>query len=154
MKSNNKINNMKNAAISGVKKAFEEMAFIDVDYIEDKKVDVNYSHILFVNILEPLFGKMALYLPYECKRKIIENIYSKDMKELHADETDDCQLELLNVLVGNILSFLYKKEKKYKLDLPKILFDENEISWNKKNINKFYFNAEGFNIKLLIDLKN
>lgn len=154
MKSNIKNDNLKNAVINGVKKAFEEMAFIDIDYVEDKNTDVNYTHILFVNILEPIFGKIALYLPYDCKRTIIENIYGKEMKDLHADETDDCQLELLNVLVGNILSFLYKKKKKYKLDLPKILFDENEISWNKKNINKYFFNAEGFNIKLLIDLKN
>ncbi len=154
MKTNIKKDYMKEAVINGVKKTFEEMAFIDIDYVDDKKTDVNYKHILFVNILEPIFGKIALYLPYECKRLIIENIYSKDMKDLHADEADDCQLELLNVLVGNILSFLYKKKKKYKLDLPKILFDEFEIAWNKKNVNMYFFNAEGFNIKLLIDLKN
>lgn len=154
METNVKKNSMKEAVINGVKKAFEEMAFIDIDYVEDKKIVVNYKHILFVNILDPIFGKIALYLPYECKKMIIENIYSKEMKSLHADEKDDCQLELLNVLVGNILSFLYKKKKKYKLDLPKILFDEDEINWDKKNVNKYYFNAEGFNFKLLIDLKN
>ncbi len=144
---------IKEAVINGVKKTFEEMAFIDVNNINGDPVKTNYSHILFVNILEPIFGKIALYLPYECKKKISENIYGKEMNELLVEESDDCQLELLNVLVGNILSFYYGKRKKYKLDLPKILFDEEEVKWNKKDTKKYYFDAEGCNFILLVELK-
>lgn len=153
MRAKEKTSKIKEAVISGVKKTFEEMAFIDVNIIKDDTVKTNYSHILYVNILEPIFGKIALYLPYECKKMISENIYGRDMKELHVDESDDCQLELLNVLVGNILSFYYDKKKKYKLDLPKILFDEEEVKWNKKNVKEYYFDAEGCNFKLFVELK-
>jgi hypothetical protein len=153
MKLKIKKNNIKDAVINGVKKSFEEMAFIDVIYVREEKVKVNFKHILYVNILEPIFGKIAMYLSYDCKRMILENIYSKVLSELHTDEIDDCQLELLNILVGNILSYYYQKKKKYTLDLPKIVFDENELKWSK-NVKEFYFNAEGCFLKLLVDLKD
>lgn len=146
-------NNLNNAVINGVKKTYEEMAFIDVIEVTNKSINKNFKHILYIDILEPIFGKIALYLSYECKKMISENIYSKEMKDLHIDEIDDCQLELLNVLVGNILLFYCKKEKNYKLDLPKILFDEKDIKWDKKKVKEYYFDAEGCNFKLLVELK-
>ena len=153
MKAIIKNNNIKDAVISGVHKSFEEMAFIDAIYIKDKKPEVNFKQILYVNVLEPIFGKFGLYLSFECKKMLLENVYGKELSELHTDEIDDCQLELLNILVGNILSYYYKKKKKYTLDLPKILFDEDEIKWNKKDIKTYYFNAEGCFFKLIVDLK-
>ena len=146
-------NNIKEAVIKGVQKTFEEMAFIDAIFIQNKKAEVNFKHILYVNVLEPIFGRFGLYLSFECKKILLENIYGKGLLELHTDEIDDCQLELLNVLVGNILSYFYKKKKRYTLDLPKIIFDEDEIKWNKRDIKEYYFNAEGYFFKLMIDLK-
>jgi hypothetical protein len=97
---------------------------------------------------------MALFLPFECKNTIAQNIYGKDIKELKSEEIDDCQLELLNVLIGNVLSFYYGGKKKYKVDLPSILFDEDEIEWNKKEIKEYYFDAEGCKFKLVVELKD
>ena len=154
MKIHTKANNLKDAVINGVKKTFQEMAFIDVINIENEDLNVDYKHILFVNILEPLLGKICLYLSYECKKRILENIYGKNMKELHINEIDDCQLELLNILVGNILSFYYKNKKKYMLDLPKILFDEQEVRGDTKDMKAYYFDAEGCYFKLLVALKD
>ena len=138
------------AIVSGVKKTFEEMAFIDV--VETETAGVNFSHILYIDILEPIVGKIAMFLPYECKNAIAQNIYGKDIKELKSEEIDDCQLELLNVLVGNVLSFYYGGKKKYKVDLPSILFDENEIQWNRKEISEYFFDAEGSVFKLIFEI--
>ena len=91
MRAKIKKNNIKDAVINGVKKSFEEMTFIDVIYVREEKVKINFKHILYVNILEPIFGKIAMYLSYDCKRMILENVYSKVLSELHTDEIDDCQ---------------------------------------------------------------
>jgi hypothetical protein len=146
----NKNSDIHIAIISGVKKTFEEMAFIDV--VESGDSGVKFSHILYIDILEPIVGKIAMFLPFECKNAIAQNIYGKDIKELKSEEIDDCQLELLNVLVGNVLSFYYGGKKKYKVDLPSILFDENEIEWNRKETNEYFFDAEGCIFKLIFEI--
>jgi len=133
---------------NSVKKTFCDMAFIDTAAFDGKK-DIVFSHILSIDILKPFFGKIALFLPFECKNKIAENIYGKNFKELKSQEIDDCQLELLNILVGNILSGYFGSKKKCKVDLPSIIFDKDEIEWNKKNIDEYYFDAEGSVFKLV-----
>lgn len=145
---------IKESIILGVKKTFEEMAFINVIHLKKAENNIDFKHILYVDILEPVIGKIALYLPFECKKMIAENIYTKDLSELNTDEIDDCQLEILNVLVGNYLTFLYGGKKKYKIDLPKILFDENELHWKKSNSHLLYFDAEGVMFKVVIEFKN
>jgi hypothetical protein len=127
------------------------MAFIDVNELESEP-ELKISHILTIDILEPVAGKMALFLPYECKRSIVENIYGEKIGDLKNEKIDDCQLEILNVLIGNVLSFYYGGKKKYKVDLPMILFDESEIHWNKKETHTFYFEAEGNAFKLVTEL--
>ena len=144
----------KESIILGVKKTFEEMAFIDVTLLKNPENNIDFKHILYVDILEPVIGKIALYLPFECKKMIAENVYGKDLTELNTDEIDDCQLEILNVLVGNYLSFLYGGRKKYKIDLPRILFDEGELHWKKSTSHSLYFDAEGVMFKVVVDFKN
>jgi hypothetical protein len=143
---------LKDALINGVIQTFEEMAFIDAKYIENPEDYIEFKQILYIDIIKPLSGKLALYLPYETKKLIAENVYGSELEELNSEEIDDCQLEILNVLVGNFLSFYFGGRKKYKIDLPSILFDENDVVWNKKDTSILYFDAETSIFKIALEL--
>lgn len=128
-------------------KTFEEMAFIDAVYIGNEKQEINVSHLLSVDIIEPIKGCIVLFMPLECKKKLAENIYSKDFNLLSSEEIDDCQLELLNIIAGNFL-FFYFGNSKYKLDLPHIIFNENELDFNNKY--ELFFAAEEVIFKVFL----
>ncbi len=145
--------NISKALIESVIQTFEEMAFLDVQPVSDINT-VNFTQIIYIGILDPLKGSMALYLPVECKRIIIENIYGDEFNNLSPREIDDCLLEILNVLAGCFLGKLYATTIRYRVDIPKILFDETEISLEGDNYLEQCFDAEGDHFKVAVALKN
>ena len=130
-----------NAFLTALRKTFSEMAFIDV--IERTKPDepLESSQVLYLTFSEPERGYVALYLPRNCKKTIVENIYSSDWDELQSSEIDDCLLELLNVLVGNYLIEVYGEEAKRDMSLPQMLFDDLKLEDDSEHWD-LYFNAE------------
>lgn len=130
---------------------FAEMAFVDIAEVPETAEPLEYSHILAVDFIEPGAGSLALYLPYECKRQIVENIYGSDWKALSSTEIDDCLLEILNVLAGTFLNNYYGVERRISMSFPELLFDDHRIR-NLANRKEFCFDAEGnqFRIALIL----
>ncbi len=144
-----KIQDINEALIESTIKTFEEMAFIDVEHAPDDN-GVTFSQILYIGILNPVKGGMALYLPYECKKNILENIYGDDFNNLASKEIDDCLLEILNVMAGRFLVELFAPGVRYRVDIPKVIFDEDGIELEGEKRLELYFNAEGDRFKVAV----
>ena len=139
------------AFVEATKKTFSEMAFIDTTVTGMPDQEPEPSHLIYLPFLEPERGFVLLFLPYNCKKLIVENIYGEEWRFLQLDQIDDCLLELLNVLVGNYLSDLYGEDVKRDMALPRLLFDETEIPIRDKN-ECIYFDAEGELFKAELNL--
>jgi len=132
-------------------RTFSEMAFIDVTEALKVPETLKYSQIIHISLFEPVKREIALFLPADCKRMIVENIYGSDWAGLDAAEIDDCLLELLNVLAGNFLIEYCGTGVKHDISLPDLLFDESEL---KNNYKDFYFDADGVNLKISIKISS
>lgn len=55
-------------------------------------------------ITRPRRGVMHLIMLKECKKCVAENIHDNSWETLSVNQIDDCLLQLLNVLEGNVLS--------------------------------------------------
>ena len=74
----------------------------------------------------PMLIEIALFLPSECKKLIVENIYGTDWSALHVTEIDGCLLEALNVVTGNFQIECVGRQVNYKISLPEFLFDDTK----------------------------
>jgi hypothetical protein len=127
-----------------VQKTFPEMAFIDVEPIDESIEISEASHIIEISYEAPELGRgtISLVLPLPCKRAIVENIYGEAWEELESEAIDDCLLEILNVLAGEYLSSRYGPDVKRELSLPRLVFDRDELGKAPKT-EYAYFDAEG-----------
>ena len=139
----------RNAFINATRKTFSEMAFIDVVESPQLSNEIKYSHIIYQAFIEPDRGDCALFLPFACKKKIVENIYGEDWENLNPDQTDDCLLELCNVLAGNYLIDVYGENARRDMSLPQLLFDEKHLI-KDDNVQEFFFSAENVPFKSLL----
>ncbi len=138
--------------INSVIETFADMTFIDVYHDKDCEEDIEYTSIIGIDFIEPGEGSMLLYLPKECKKHIVENVYGENWKALNDMEIDDCLLEIVNVLAGNFLKNLYGTDKKNVMSFPKMFFDENVLPPMNHNVD-LIFNAEGIKFKAQVSLK-
>jgi hypothetical protein len=144
--------NIEKASISlplAVSEAFEVMAFMDV--IETGPEECEYRYKIKIDILNPLHLKIDFYFMDDLKNKIIENVYGEETVRLNEEAKDDCLLELMNVLAGNFMSFYSGAGEAYEMNLP--VMDD---VLHKQNYSKYiscYFNAEGLNFKVVINIK-
>ena len=141
------------AFIEATRRTFSEMAFLDVEPISMPGKQPELSQVIQLAFLEPDQGFAALFLPLECKRRLVENIYGEDWENLQPDQIDDCLLELLNVLVGNYLLEAYGHEAARDIALPRLLFDASEIAETDSQ-ETFYFDAEGTVFKAVLESKH
>lgn len=139
--------------IEATRRTFSEMAFLDVAAISEPQNQPVLSQVIQLAFLEPDQGFAALFLPLDCKRHVVENIYGEDWEDLQPDQIDDCLLELLNVLVGNYLLEVYGHEAARDIALPRLLFDESEITITEDQ-ETFYFDAEGTVFKAVLESKH
>ena len=73
---------MKEVFIDATRRTFSEMAFLDVSNIEAPESEPGYNQVFYLAFLEPEQGYAALFLPLECKKTIVENIYGEEWKNL------------------------------------------------------------------------
>ena len=66
-----------------VKRTFADMAFIDVEMNAEGASDFSTGQLIHISFSEPVEGEMVLFLPVECKLKIVENIYGTYMGSFH-----------------------------------------------------------------------
>ena len=100
------ISDIEQARLDAAQKTFADMAFVDVNPTDPRSDPVNCSHVISIDIRAPSPGRILLFLPQEVKKMVAENIYSRDWDSLQSVEIDDCLLELLNVLAGNMVDDL------------------------------------------------
>lgn len=135
-------------------KTFADMAFIDAVPASPPENPVDFSHILHIEFGEPNRGSLVLFLPIACKRLIVENVYGNDWSSLATEQIDDCLLEIINVLAGNLLDERFGSSKTYNLTLPRLLFDEQELAsvGAEKAGSEHYFDAEGCLFKVFLEI--
>lgn len=132
-------------------KTFAEMAFLDV-ISSDACDDQTYpGPLLSISFSYPVHGGMILYLPNECKRRIVEDVFAKNWDDLSVSEIDDCLLELLNVLAGNFLHSLCGEDIKYNMNFPEVLFDESDIQ-PEESWRTYCFDAEDILFKAAVSV--
>lgn len=137
------------AFIEATRKTLSEMAFLDALPCDAADTEPVCSQVFYLSFLEPEQGFAALYLPLECKKTIVENIYGEDWQQLHSDQIDDCLLEILNVLVGNYLSDVYGENVKRDMGLPQLLFDDAGIA-DRGIQADIFLDAEGVTFKAVL----
>ncbi|MAG14046.1 MAG: hypothetical protein CMN78_05570 [Spirochaetales bacterium] len=143
---------LKHSLDTSIEETFADMAFMDVTRLEGAKVGFQHNQIMHISFLEPIRGDIALVLPSECKRSLVENIYGDDWRALHDDRIDDCLLEILNVVAGRFLTDYCGSNQTHIMSLPSMLFDEKEIA-NLDGHSEFLFDAEGMPFKVNINVE-
>lgn len=111
-----------------VRLTFEEMAFLDVapGPVADAPPFPEDGPVLYLAYSHPQAGALALFLPKEIKFQVAEAIYGEDWRSLSSTQLDDSLLELMNVLVGRLLTQRFGEGSSYKMGLPTVLFDPPE----------------------------
>ena len=127
--------------VESVRKTLSDMAFLDVTATTCPDNPLSVSHIIYIEYSGTERGSIAMLLPKEFKKAVVENIYGETWEELNAEEIDDCLLEILNVVAGDYLSELYGSDIKRELSLPRLVFDEFEIG-DAEAAESFFFDAE------------
>lgn len=103
---------------------FEEMAFLDVAAGSDSPPSIpQEGPWLFLAYTRPTSGSFALFLPKATKYAVAEAIYGEDRGEVTSNQLDDSLLELMNVLVGRLLTRRFGAGSQYSMGLPTVLFD-------------------------------
>lgn len=117
-----------------VRVTFEEMAFLDVAPGPGIPPVVVFEDgpVLYLEYTRPLSGALALFLPKEIKFQVAEAIYGESWGGLTAPQIDDSLLELLNVLVGRLLTHRFPGGSGYTMGLPTVLYDSP--SWPERGV--------------------
>jgi hypothetical protein len=136
---------------AAVRDAFGEMAFVDVVDGEPGPVS-DVAQVLSLSFSDPARGTLALMLPRECKKTVVENVYGVNWDSLATNRIDDCLLELLNVLGGAFMRNYFGRETEFEISLPELVFDEAHLSARGERKDLF-FDAEGviFQVKVWVE---
>jgi len=110
------------AVNQAVVSTFEQMAFLDVSP-GGTGVALTEGPVLFLAYTQPVAGDFSLFLPKELKFQVAEAIYGENWHQLSTTQLDDSLLELMNVLVGRILSAHFGPQTTYAMGLPTVLYD-------------------------------
>jgi hypothetical protein len=86
-------------------------------------------------------------MPKEVKFLSAENIYGESWKDLTSSQIDDSLLEMLNVLVGRLLTVHFGEHVGYVMGLPTVLFDEPSYEANYQH-QEFAFHVDNFRFTL------
>jgi hypothetical protein len=143
--------NVRKTLLSAVSMTFNELCFIDITDVDRSfNEDLDFSHVIYTDVIMPVKMKIELFLPLRLKKLIAENIFCKDLKELSSHEIDDCQIEILNVITGNFLRSLYEGKNEYKFELPVISFDEKRLKTSDFKRQCYFFYADDIIFKIEI----
>ncbi|MEI8092829.1 MAG: hypothetical protein WCG80_01315 [Spirochaetales bacterium] len=135
------------SVLSVVRATFEEMTFLDVGPAGPNPAKVESGPILFLPYSHPRVGSLSLSMPKEIKFLSSENIYGESWKELSSEQIDDSLLELLNVLVGRLLTLHFGEQSGYVMGLPTVLFDE-PIADHGAETQDFVFQIDAYQFHL------
>jgi CheY-specific phosphatase CheX len=143
---------IKEALVQAVVGALSDMAFLDAIEAQPVAPPFPTSHVISVGFTKPVRGEIALYLPLDCKRTIVENVHGQDWDSLSAAEIDDCLLELGNIVAGNLLNAYCGRGTAHDISLPVLLFDDADLSCPGERAD-VTFDAEGHPLRALVCLE-
>ena len=119
--------------VEAVRLTFEEMAFLDVAAGAGKDAwgPEEEGPVLFLSYSSPRAGSFSLFLPKAIKFLVAEAIYGEEWTALTSAQLDDSLLELMNVLVGRLLTLHFGPDTTYAMGLPTVLYDppEDHAGW-------------------------
>jgi CheY-specific phosphatase CheX len=140
-----------NAALQAGSETFAEMTFLDV-LKDEEESSFTEGQLLYIEIYEPVKGRLIMALPTELKREIVENIHAIDWEELTVSDVDDCLLEVLNVYAGDFVRALFDSEAKVRLSFPSVMISFEEVN-DLEAFYRFHFSAEGVPFCVYIHLE-
>lgn len=144
-------NTIEEAALQAASETFAEMTFLDVIRDEEQQAFTE-GQLLYIEMQDPVKGRLVMALPTELKRSIVENIHATDWEELSVSDVDDCLLEVLNVYAGDFIRALFGEEAKARLSFPTVMISFDEVV-DIEEFYRFHFNAEGTPFRLYIHLE-
>ena len=114
---------LKTALLEAVSQALENMAFEEVDLVDEtsmSRVEVGGNLWAILPIVTPLSGEMILSLSPECARRITENIYGTlEDGQLEKGADLDAVAEILNTIAGRFVHALVPSNQSFDFGLPK-----------------------------------
>jgi chemotaxis protein CheY-P-specific phosphatase CheC len=124
---------LKEVLIESMTDVLEKLTFMFVEEAEPEEMDVSGRELLKsrMTFSGEKSGSLELYSP---KSKVVEisaNVLGLDEEDLSEEMYSDSFREVLNVLLGNILTAEYGVEPVFDLSVPKVEAATEE-EWNSK----------------------
>ncbi len=112
------------ALVDALSKALENMAFEEIELVDDqlpKSFESASDHLwAILPILEPVYGEVGVSLSSDCAQMITESIYGASGDDELAENTiHDALGEILNTVVGRFIHALIPADQRFDFGLPR-----------------------------------
>ncbi|MDG5816637.1 chemotaxis protein CheX [Chitinispirillales bacterium ANBcel5] len=144
----------KEVGLNVLSQTLENAAFVFVDNYEDCTIDpLNWNcQGVSLNFTGKIDGEIHIWAEKEFCRHIAANMLGMDEEELQSsDKCADAFKELLNMMVGNLLTEAFGTEPVFDLGLPKLL-DKNVLLEDVYSNRASWLKAEGYPVLLIINI--
>lgn len=113
--SNDKLGQCINAAVSEVLKTIASM---DITSDETPTEEIHEVRWVSMDVLNPVQGQFRLLMSREMTKKITKTMFGVSDSSLTDALLEDSLSELLNTVVGRLMTLLLPKDQAYQLGLP------------------------------------
>ena len=139
------IEKAKKALIDAIITTFSEMAFIDVDAMDNSAASGFIGNCLTpsIKILNPYQLTVTIAAPLESVRFLVESLYSDINGEVDENTMQDVLAETLNTLAGCFMKKFLEEHVGYELGLPEKKSGSAAVPFEAALVQ--YFNALGYN---------
>lgn len=130
-----------------VSSVFADMAFIDVQKIDDVPADSLKNHesiderCVAIDVLAPVSCRIELRINNALRDKIVENLFGNTADSVQKKNGEDSLLEMLNIITGTFLSAYFGAGTEIQLELPQYLYFEEQSQG--ETVAKILMVAEG-----------
>jgi|GEM_PF-1641599 len=133
------------ALFDAITTTFSEMAFIDVDALDDSAVSgfTGKGLMSSINVLNPYKLTITIAASYEAVKFLVESLYSETGSEIDENTMQDVLAEILNTLAGCFMKKFLGNHIGYELGLPEKISGEVAVPPEAGIVQ--YFNALGYN---------
>lgn len=114
--------------------AMEDMAFVELLYIDDLQLeDLSGSfHRVSIKIIKPMEAKFIVALSTSLLMEITENIYGLEIEKVTPEMEGDVLSEILNTISGRIMKGITPASQIYELGLPETDLSDGNTEKNSR----------------------
>ena len=142
---------VRRAIVRAAARTFADMTFVDVMECSEPRDHAQFDCALRAAFREPEAGEITLYLSSACAALVMENLYCRDPDAIGPPNTQDCTMELLNILVGRFLSEMYGDDLGHAVCIPRMILEESPApAWNSVDV---FLDAEGRSARITVEMK-